>query len=183
MRPSRLAAVPRTVALLLLAALFLAPFYLLARNALLSNAEITAFDWKWWPTTAAPGKLQRAFRARSGQSDGAAADGGGTTQLVWHGGHHADFADAVFFDGRLRPGAHSGARAQLRFLPNFGDANDSRRGDLRALLRGHGVAGRRQHALGHRGAGTVFGVLDFPVSPVLSALSPPKSKRPDAWTA
>jgi multiple sugar transport system permease protein len=35
--------------LILLSILFLLPFYLIARNALMTNAEITSFDWKWLP--------------------------------------------------------------------------------------------------------------------------------------
>lgn len=39
----------RYVLLLLLGALFLFPFYLLVRNALSTQAEITSFEWVWWP--------------------------------------------------------------------------------------------------------------------------------------
>ncbi len=42
----------RVLALLALAGLFLVPFYLLARNSLLTDREITSFDWVWWPKVA-----------------------------------------------------------------------------------------------------------------------------------
>lgn len=50
MSPSKLAATTRTVLLLLLALLFLVPFYLIVRNALSTNAQITSFDWVWLPS-------------------------------------------------------------------------------------------------------------------------------------
>jgi multiple sugar transport system permease protein len=49
MSSSRLAAAGRAVLLTLLAMLFLVPFYLITRNALSSNAQITSFDWSWLP--------------------------------------------------------------------------------------------------------------------------------------
>jgi multiple sugar transport system permease protein len=39
----------RYALLLGLAALFLFPFYLMVRNALSTQAEITSFEWVWWP--------------------------------------------------------------------------------------------------------------------------------------
>ncbi len=39
----------RSVILILLAIVFLFPFYLIARNALMTQAEITSFEWSWWP--------------------------------------------------------------------------------------------------------------------------------------
>ena len=36
-------------ALAVLALLFLLPFYLIVRNALMTNPEITSFSWKWLP--------------------------------------------------------------------------------------------------------------------------------------
>jgi multiple sugar transport system permease protein len=35
--------------LLPLAVLWLAPFYLMVRNALMTQAEISSFEWAWWP--------------------------------------------------------------------------------------------------------------------------------------
>jgi multiple sugar transport system permease protein len=52
MSSSKLAAINRTVLLTLLALLFLVPFYLVVRNALSSNAQITAFEWSWLPSPA-----------------------------------------------------------------------------------------------------------------------------------
>lgn len=49
MRFSPLATTLRVAALLGLSLLFLVPFYLIARNALLSDREITSFDWTWFP--------------------------------------------------------------------------------------------------------------------------------------
>lgn len=39
----------RYVVLFALMLVFLFPFYLIARNALMTQAEITSFDWSWWP--------------------------------------------------------------------------------------------------------------------------------------
>lgn len=39
----------RYVVLVGLVFVFLFPFYLIARNALMTQAEITSFDWSWWP--------------------------------------------------------------------------------------------------------------------------------------
>lgn len=50
MKNYRLAAVARGALLLLLALLFLIPFYLIVRNALSTNAQITSFDWVWLPS-------------------------------------------------------------------------------------------------------------------------------------
>ena len=49
MRSSSLSGALRAVALVFLSLLFLLPFYLIARNALLSDRQITSFDWVWWP--------------------------------------------------------------------------------------------------------------------------------------
>jgi multiple sugar transport system permease protein len=41
--------IARSAILIVLAILFLFPFYLIARNALMTQAEITSFEWSWWP--------------------------------------------------------------------------------------------------------------------------------------
>src|SRR5690606_38674912 len=41
----------RYAVLIVLALTFLFPFYLIVRNALMTQAEITGFDWVWWPET------------------------------------------------------------------------------------------------------------------------------------
>lgn len=46
-----LSLVLRYAVLTVLALLFLFPFYLIARNSLMTQAEITAFEWVWWPET------------------------------------------------------------------------------------------------------------------------------------
>ena len=50
-RSSRSSALLRTIALLLLAALFLLPFYVIVRNSLLSNDQITSPRWIALPST------------------------------------------------------------------------------------------------------------------------------------
>ncbi|MGB3330937.1 MAG: carbohydrate ABC transporter permease [Thermomicrobiales bacterium] len=42
-------AVVRYIVLILLAALFMLPFYIMIRNALATQPEITSFEWVWWP--------------------------------------------------------------------------------------------------------------------------------------
>ncbi len=39
----------RYIVLIALTAVFLFPFYLIIRNSLMTQPEITAFDWVWWP--------------------------------------------------------------------------------------------------------------------------------------
>ena len=47
--------------LILLAALFLVPFYLMVRNAFMLNREITAFEWKWLPNPIQWGNVTELF--------------------------------------------------------------------------------------------------------------------------
>ena len=49
MRSPSLPGALRTIALVVLSLVFLLPFYLIARNALLTDRQITSFDWVWWP--------------------------------------------------------------------------------------------------------------------------------------
>ncbi|HWV34562.1 MAG TPA: carbohydrate ABC transporter permease [Thermomicrobiales bacterium] len=44
-----LTGVLRYLLLILLSLIFLFPFYIMVRNALSTNAEITSFEWVWWP--------------------------------------------------------------------------------------------------------------------------------------
>ncbi len=46
-----LSLVVRYALLLVLAIVFLFPFYIIVRNALMTQAEITGWDWVWWPET------------------------------------------------------------------------------------------------------------------------------------
>ncbi len=39
----------RYLVLVVLAVLFLTPFYLMIRNALMTQPELSSFDWAWWP--------------------------------------------------------------------------------------------------------------------------------------
>lgn len=39
----------RYAVLIILAIIFMFPFYIMVRNALSTNAEITSFEWVWWP--------------------------------------------------------------------------------------------------------------------------------------
>jgi multiple sugar transport system permease protein len=45
-------AIVRYLLLIVLSILFLFPFYIMVRNALMTQAEITSFDWSWWPKDA-----------------------------------------------------------------------------------------------------------------------------------
>jgi multiple sugar transport system permease protein len=51
----------RSVILILLAIVFLFPFYLIARNALMTQAEITSFEWSWWPAVPQWDNVQALF--------------------------------------------------------------------------------------------------------------------------
>ncbi len=59
--PRFLRALALYVPLTLLALLFLFPFYLIIRNALLTNRQITAFSWTWLPTPPQWGNLGILF--------------------------------------------------------------------------------------------------------------------------
>lgn len=51
----------RSVILILLALVFLFPFYLIARNALMTQPEITSFEWAWWPAVPQWNNVQVLF--------------------------------------------------------------------------------------------------------------------------
>lgn len=51
----------RYVVLIPLALLFLAPFYLMLRNALMTQAEISSFEWQWWPADPQWGNIRTLF--------------------------------------------------------------------------------------------------------------------------
>jgi multiple sugar transport system permease protein len=59
--PRLLRAIAIYVPLTLLALLFLFPFYLIVRNALSTNRQITAFTWTWFPTAPQWGNLGVLF--------------------------------------------------------------------------------------------------------------------------
>jgi multiple sugar transport system permease protein len=44
-----LGAIARYVLLIALSIVFLFPFYLMVRNALMTQAELSSFEWAWWP--------------------------------------------------------------------------------------------------------------------------------------
>ena len=60
-RSDRLAGVVRLTALWVAAGLFLIPFYLLVRNALMTNVEFNGVDWNWLPQTWQWGNLTALF--------------------------------------------------------------------------------------------------------------------------
>jgi len=47
--------------LIVLALLWLAPFYLMLRNALMTQAEISSFEWRWWPAAPQWGNFRLLF--------------------------------------------------------------------------------------------------------------------------
>ncbi len=55
----------RYLVLIVLAVLFLTPFYLMIRNALMTQAEISSFDWAWWPKTAQWHNIRDLFNDES----------------------------------------------------------------------------------------------------------------------
>src|SRR5215210_8614861 len=54
--------------LVLLTALFMVPFYVMIRNALMTQAEITGFEWKWLPADPQWGNFKKAFTDTEGGS-------------------------------------------------------------------------------------------------------------------
>jgi multiple sugar transport system permease protein len=57
--------VVRSVVLIVLAIVFLFPFYLIARNALMTQPEITSFTWSWWPSEAQWNNVEVLFNDAS----------------------------------------------------------------------------------------------------------------------
>lgn len=51
----------RSIVLIVLAVVFLFPFFLIARNALMTQAEITSFTWSWWPAEPQWGNIEVLF--------------------------------------------------------------------------------------------------------------------------
>jgi len=54
--------------LIVLTALFMVPFYVMTRNALMTQQEITAFEWKWLPSDPQWGNFKKAFTDTEGGS-------------------------------------------------------------------------------------------------------------------
>ncbi|MBA2520867.1 MAG: carbohydrate ABC transporter permease [Chloroflexia bacterium] len=55
----------RYVVLVALTILFLFPFYLIVRNALMTQPEITSFEWSWWPAMPQWSNLEVLFNDAS----------------------------------------------------------------------------------------------------------------------
>ncbi len=55
----------RYALLIALAVLFLFPFYLMLRNALMTQAELSAFEWSWWPADPQWQNLRLLFNDRT----------------------------------------------------------------------------------------------------------------------
>jgi len=51
----------RYVVLIVLAIVFMFPFYIMIRNALATQPEITSFDWVWWPKEMQWGNFSKLF--------------------------------------------------------------------------------------------------------------------------
>lgn len=51
----------RYVVLIVLAIVFMFPFYIMVRNALATQPEITSFDWVWWPKEMQWGNFSKLF--------------------------------------------------------------------------------------------------------------------------
>ena len=61
MRPSRAASALRYVVLVVLAALFLLPFYVLLRNGFSTSRLMAAAQWRWWPDAVNGDNLRELF--------------------------------------------------------------------------------------------------------------------------
>lgn len=55
------AAIPLYTVLVVVSALFLLPFYLIVRNALMADRQITAFEWHWLPSPVQLSNLRKLF--------------------------------------------------------------------------------------------------------------------------
>lgn len=61
----KISLVVRYLILIVLAVVFLFPFYLIIRNSLMTQTEITGFDWVWWPETAQWSNFTNLFEETS----------------------------------------------------------------------------------------------------------------------
>ena len=55
-------ALPLYVTLIIVAALFLTPFYLIVRNAFMPDRQISAFEWHWLPSPVEGSNFQKLFQ-------------------------------------------------------------------------------------------------------------------------
>lgn len=60
----------RYVVLLALAVIFLVPFYIMLRNALMTQPEITSFEWSWWSKDPQWANVKKLFTENEGASMG-----------------------------------------------------------------------------------------------------------------
>ena len=166
--PARRCATPLLIPL---AILFLFPFYLIVRNALMTQPEITGSSLA---VVAGESPQWEQLQRRSSTIRG--ADGDRAAQLGDHRRRQPGLPDALRLDGRLRAGPHPGARQRRRLLPHPLDADGPERGDLHPELRRRRRARRRQHALGHRRARALQRLRHLPLPPVLPRL-PGRDRR------
>ncbi len=89
--------------LIILTALFMVPFYVMIRNALMTQQEITAFEWKWLPSDPQWGNFKKAFTDTEGGSMWTGLRNSAVISIVDRG-----LPDAVCLHGRLRTSADSG---------------------------------------------------------------------------
>ena len=59
-----LGAIVRYALLIALSIVFLFPFYLMVRNALMTQAELSAFEWAWWPEAPQWGNVRALFQSQ-----------------------------------------------------------------------------------------------------------------------
>ncbi len=150
--------------LVVAAILFLVPFYLVVRNGLSTDLELSAPDWQLFPTSLQLGNVTALFDNRAVPFLARPA------QL----GDRVGAADrrrrARRLDGRLRAGPHPVPLRQRRVRRHPRDADDPGGGDVRAELRDRLRDRLDQHLPRADRAGHVPGVRRLPVPPVLPRL-------------
>ena len=157
--------------LVVAAILFLVPFYLLVRNGLSTDLEISRAGLEVLPIVAAVRQRHRPVRQPVGAVPAQPAQLGDRRRAP------DDRGRARRLDGRLRPGPHSVPVRQRRVRHDPRDADDPGSGDVRAELH-HRLRDRlAEHVPGADRAGDVPGVRPRSCSASTSSAFRSSSRR------
>ena len=161
----------RYIVLIPLALLFLFPFYLMIRTAVITQPEVASFDWVWWPQeTHWRENLEGIFNDQTAPMSvglrNSAIIAGANLLLQTLFASMAGYALARLPVRGQQPG--------LLLDPH--DADGPQRGDLHPELRRRRQPRRRQHAVGDHRARALQCLRGLPLPPVLPRL-PGRDRR------
>ena len=147
------------------AVLFLVPFYLLLRNGLSTEADITSPDWTFFPSSLQWGNIAELFDDPAVPMARALVNSRGRRRRC-----RPRWLLLVSAHGRLRAGPHPVPLRQRRLLRDPGHPDDPGGGDLRAELRAGLHARLGQHPARPDRPGAVQAFATLPVPAVLPGL-------------